>query len=128
MIKKEYFKHNASFDEEAAEYVLSIYSSLFGKDVEMRVIPEKPEAVNEKDGISDKIIAMLNDLIALPSSQIDLVKETAWKSFNRYGELVSYTLIEDEKYENGLMSLEKFQALNKKRQQYLFEIHSNEDC
>ncbi|MFD0797587.1 hypothetical protein ACFQZJ_08955 [Maribacter chungangensis] len=129
MITKKYFREKAFYNKDEQAYVLRVHSNLSGTDILAKVLPEEPKAVNEEDGVSDKILAILNELTALPVSKLDLIKKTAWSSFNDYGKLVSFTLLEDDnKFKNGTITREEYQNLNKKRQRDLFEIYSEHDC
>jgi len=129
MITKEKFRKEASFNIEDDEFELSVYSKIFDKEINLKVIPELSDNVDEKDGITDRIIEISNDLINLDFSNLTSVQETAWKCFNRYSELCSFTLnVDDEQYEKDEISKDEYQSLNKKRQQDLYEIYNKEDC
>ena len=129
MITKEQFRKDATFKIEDDEFVLLVYSKLFGKEMYLKVIPEEPDEVNEKDGITDRIIEIGNDLINLDSSNLTLIRETVWKCFNRYIELCSFTLnIDDERYEKVEITKDEYEALNRERTQDLYEIYSEDDC
>ena len=95
------------------------------------MIPEDLDQVDEKEGITDRIIAISNDLIQLEPSNLETVRNTIWKCFNRYGDLEigSYTLYaDDELYDKGEIPKKEYQRLNRKRQQELYEIYNEEDC
>ncbi len=129
MITKEQFRKDAKFNIENNEFELSVYSKIFDKDIKLKVIPELPDSVNEKDGITDRIIEIINDLINLDFSNLSSIQEIVWKCFNHYSELCSFTLnVDDEQYEKGEISKDEYQLLNKKRQQDLYEIYNKEDC
>ncbi|PIE77364.1 MAG: hypothetical protein CSA15_13345, partial [Candidatus Delongbacteria bacterium] len=116
MITKEQFRKEAKLNIEDNEFELSVYSKIFDKEINLKVIPESPDSVDEKDGITDKIIEISNDLINLDASNLALIQETVWKCFNRYSELHSFTLnVDDEQYEKGEISKDEYQSLNKKR-------------
>lgn len=122
---KEKFRQEATFDEEESSFILSLYSKLFSEQVTLLVTPE----LEEKEQVSDRIIDIINDLYNLDPSNLEVVKNTVWKAFNRYGELRSYTLYEDDdRFKKNEITKEEYALINKNRQQELFEIYSKEDC
>lgn len=129
MISKEQFRKEATFNRVTEEFVLLVYSKIFNKKIKLIVTPEDLDINDGEDGITDRIIEISNDLIKLESSNLEMIQETVWKCFNRYGELVSYTLtIDNEKYDRGEISKNEYQSINKQRQQELYDISSMEDC
>lgn len=129
MITKEKFRKEAKFDSEDEAFILSVYSKLFAKEINLKVMPEESAKKDEKDGITDRIIDISNDLINLDASNLALTQETVWKCFNHYGDSISHTLYEDDElYKKGKISKDDYQALNRQRQQECYDIYSKTDC
>lgn len=48
MITKEQFRKEAKLNIEDNEFELSVYSKIFDKEINLKVIPESPDSVDEK--------------------------------------------------------------------------------
>ncbi len=58
MITKEQFRKEARFNNDEYEFVLLVYSKLFDKEIDLKVLPESTDRVHEKDGITNRFIAI----------------------------------------------------------------------
>lgn len=129
MLTKDYIRRKAKFNAEDEDFILSVYSQVFDKEVSLRIVPVRSTKADEEDGVTDRVVEICNDLINLGSSNLVLVKEAVWKYFNRYGKLVSYTLDADTvRFEKQEITKDEYASLNVRRQRDLFETHSMQDC
>lgn len=120
MITKEYILQYA--EEKDGGLSLTVYSKVFNEQVSFKIFPDD-------DGITERIVEIANDLMDLEPSALVTIRETVWKAFNRYGELVDYTLYEDtERYGKGQISRDELNEINRRRQQELYDIYSEQDC